>query len=295
MLYENYSKKLLSILVLVVSLISLPTQAQVLFEGYSKILVGDKPAGYAIQRYEFDQKTKTFSSTYYLKTGALGNNVTESLKAKSNQAFQPLSYQYTSKVGDQIKVIDATFKGQKMTAVVKVGTETVRVQKDLPKGTFLSTFLGYLMLNNGIAAGKKFAYSAIAEEDAEIFPGEAFVKNTEKQKGLDVFVILNTFKDTKFISYVTAKGDPIMTKSPLQKISTELTATALESTQGFDVNTQNLKLLFGSVPVGTVHSLKMAANVSPLTTDTTAVPGKKDGVPAGKGIQIKGSPAPGGK
>jgi hypothetical protein len=50
-------------------LISSSVHAEVLFEGYSKILSGDAPIGYVVSRYEFDGKKKQFISTYFIKTG----------------------------------------------------------------------------------------------------------------------------------------------------------------------------------------------------------------------------------
>ena len=34
------------------------------FEGYSKIMIGDKHIGYTIQRFEFDPKKKEYSTIY---------------------------------------------------------------------------------------------------------------------------------------------------------------------------------------------------------------------------------------
>ena len=56
-------------------------EPQILFDGYYKLLSGGIHVGYVIQRYQYDPKLKQFISTYYLKTGALAGNITESLKA----------------------------------------------------------------------------------------------------------------------------------------------------------------------------------------------------------------------
>src|ERR1700678_942779 len=70
--------------------------AQVLFEGYSKVILDGVHVGYVVQRFEFDSKKKEFTTAYYLKTGANGGNITESLKARSTEGLRPISYQYTS-------------------------------------------------------------------------------------------------------------------------------------------------------------------------------------------------------
>ena len=42
-------------------------QADVLFEGYSKVIVNGQHTGYVISRYEFDSKKNQFQSSYFLK------------------------------------------------------------------------------------------------------------------------------------------------------------------------------------------------------------------------------------
>lgn len=246
--------------------------ANVLFEGYSKINVGDKHIGYTIQRYEFDAKKKQFKSTYFIQTSTEAGGINESLVAFANDKFEPVSYQYTAKVGDTIKIIDAKFDKGVMNATIGNGKVSQSKQKKLAPGTFLSTFLGYLMLQKGYEVGRKFSYVAIAEEDAEVFNGEAFIKEQTRFKDQDVFRILNTFKDAQFVSYVNPKGEVYGTTSPVQKITTELVAQPAEATKGLLVPAPSLKILFQAVPRGNVHSLlaqpsgSMAPPVAPATT-----------------------------
>ncbi|MCB0357886.1 MAG: hypothetical protein KDD40_12805, partial [Bdellovibrionales bacterium] len=155
-------------------------RTETMFEGYYQIRLGGVHSGFVIQRYSFDSAKKLFSSTYYIRTNQLAGNITESLKATANDKFEPITYQYTSKTGNVIKTIDATFKntdkGPKMTAVVSDGKMGNKIEKDLPKGTFLSTFLAYMMLSRGISMGKVYSYQGIAEEDAADYPGKAKIQ-----------------------------------------------------------------------------------------------------------------------
>lgn len=263
--------------------LSTPATAEVMFEGYSTVRSGQTTIGYTILRYEFDAKKKQFTSTSFLKTNAAGNNVTESLKAVSNDKFQPISYSYTTKVGDTIKTIDAKFANNEMTATVGDGKTSQKVKVPVKKGTFLSTFLGYLMLQNGYKIDKKFTYSAIAEEDGAAYSGEAFIKAEEDFKGQKTFRILNTFKGAEFVSFVNPKGEVIGTVSPLQDISTELMATAAEATKGMVVPSDALKTLFGSVPAGKVNSLANKANT------LSAVPAE---IPYGAPASTGSAPTP---
>lgn len=234
---------------------ALLAKSEVMFEGYFKIKVGEKHVGYTVQRYEFDAKKKQFRSTYFIQTSKEAGGINESLEAVANDKFQPISYNYTAKVGNSVKIIDAKFENSVMTATVGNGKISQKVQKKIKPGTFLSTFLAYLMLQKGYEAGKKFSYQAIAEEDAEIHGGEALIKEQLKYKGMDAFRILNSFKGSQFVSYVSPKGEVYGTSSPVQKLSTELVGQAAEATQGLMVPSKSLKMLFKTVPRGKVNPM----------------------------------------
>ncbi|WP_413289342.1 hypothetical protein [Bdellovibrio sp. HCB337] len=262
-------------------------QAEVLFEGYSKILSNGAPIGYTISKYEFDAKSKKFISTYFLKTAGQGMEITESLKAYANEELGPISYAYTSIVGKETKTIDAKFTGLKMNATVKAGGKTQTIRKDLPKGTFLSTFLVYLMLKSkdGLKTDANYDYQAIAEEDAEVYKGQASVGKEEAFLGLKAFKVQNKFKDVRFVSFVNERGEALGTSSASQGVSTELVADPSQATNGFPTSATILKSLFGEVPAGKTNMLTKSANIQP------ANPGKQQGIPQGQGIQLKTEPA----
>lgn len=234
-----------------------------MFEGYYQIKLGSVHSGFVIQQYSFDNKKKLFSSTYYIKTNQLAGDITESLKATANDKFEPVSYQYTSKTGNTIKTIDASFKNNKMMAVVSDGKLGNKVEFDLPKGTFLSTFLAYMMLSRGISKGKVYNYKGLAEEDAKVYDGKALIQQQEDKYNLTAYKILNEFKGTKFISTMTDKAEVLDTKSPVQQIETVLVKTPAEATKGFQVNSKTLRLLFGRVPSGKINQLTKANSKGP--------------------------------
>lgn len=254
-LKSYFSKNLSFIIVLLLLFAYMPANADVLFDGYYKIVTGNKPVGYVIQRYDFDAKKKIFNSTYYIKAKNGGQSITESLKAKATDSFQPISYQYTSVVNGQIKVIDAQFKSGKMSGYASNGKNKVLINKTIPKGTFLSTFLGYMMLKKGVQKGKKFSYSAVAEEEAVAYSGEAFVDSELTFKGIPSYKVLNKFKNTKFISYMAQTGDVLATQSPLQQVGTELMDPPTRATEGFVLNSKDLTALFGKLPSGKSNAL----------------------------------------
>jgi hypothetical protein len=295
--------KLFSV-VLLFCIFPLTTRAEVLFDGWYRVLSAGQHVGYVVQRYEVDPKTKIFTSTYFLKTNAFGNEVTEGVKAKAAENLTPISYQYTSKVGKKTKVIDAVFEGGvpakkptktkakidktpaglRIVATVIEDGKTQKIDKVLPQGTFLSTFLVYLMLQNkeGIKVGNNYEYNAIAEEEGEVYNGKAFIKETTKQNGVEVFKILNTYKGIQFINHVTAKGETTYTKTPVLHLVTDLVSSADEARKNITLEDKSIRTLFGTIPgKGTLAGTPLAK-----PTDTTEE-AKGSGVPAGQGIITK--------
>jgi hypothetical protein len=233
--------------------------ADIQFEGYYRINLESQPIGYVIQRYESDAKEKVFRSEYFLKTNELGGDIQESLKAeaktKEKAEFQPVSYQYTGQVGHDVKSIDGAFKEGMMQIIRSDGKKSVKETYKIPPDTFLSTFLGYLMLQGGLKSGKKFVYSAVAEEDGNSYKGEAVVKGEEKYNGMQVYRVENTFKGERFVSFITPEGETLGTISPTKKLELVLVADAAEATKGFTVPNKSLLLTFGNIPTGKVNAL----------------------------------------
>ena len=261
--------------------------ADVLFEGYSKIMSGDQQIGYVVTRFEFDAKKKQFSSAYFTKTVSNGIDITESLKAYADSELAPISYEYTSVAGKDTKTIDAKFKKDTMTGTIMTGTKKEIISKKIPKGTFLSSFLVYLMLKSkeGLKSDTKYEYQAIAEEDGIITKGQALVSKEEMFNGHKAFKILNTFKDLKFLSYVNERGEVLGTVALGQSISTELVANSTDATKGFPVSPTLLKAIFGAVPEGKDNVLSRASKLK--ENQNKAPEGKQYGVPAGQGIMVK--------
>ncbi len=238
--------------VILFSIFSSPANADVLFEGYSKILSGDQHIGYIVSRYEFDQKKKQFISTYFLKTGKGPSEVSESLHAIADSELAPISYEYTTLANKEAKTVDAKFKGSSMSAVITNAGKVQKIEKKIPKGTFLSTFLVYLMLKSqeGLQAETKYEYQAIAEEDGGIYKGQALVGKEEEFNGFKAFKVLNTFKDLKFLSYINGQGEVLGTSALGQGIKTELVSNQNEALAGQTTSNMILKTLFGAVPLG---------------------------------------------
>ncbi len=246
------------------------TATEVQFEGYYRLELESKPIGYIIQRYETDAKTKTIRYSYFLKTNALGGDIQESLKAeaktKDKAEFEPISYQYTGQVGKELKSIDGSFKkgvvNKESTELMQIvrteGKKVTTSTYKIPEGTFLSSFLSYYMLQLGIKTGKKFTYSAVAEEDGNSYKGEAVVKGEEKFAGQAVFRVENSFVGKKFIAFMTPQGEVLGTEAPASKLLSTLVANPTEATTGFEVPNKTIMLVFGNIPSGKINALSRA-------------------------------------
>jgi len=263
MIKKNIIK--MSVFIIFGTLIALKIQAQVLFEGYSKITLGEQFIGFTIQRYEFDAQKKNFISTSLIKYNEIGGSITESLKAFANEALEPISYSYNLLSPSGVKTIDATFT--KGVLSVKTTEKGITRKKDLklPKGSFFSSFLAYVILKNphGLKKSSKYEYQAVAEEDGENYKGTATVQSEETYKGLHVYKILNDYKGSQFISYTTDKGEMITTLAPQKSLSLELVTEPSLAVGDLSVGADNLKLLFGNIPEGKINALSMGLAPNP--------------------------------
>ena len=259
------------ILTLFLSWMPCKIMAETMFEGAYKVVSDKQHVGYVLQRYEFDPKTKIFTSIYFLKTNEKGGNITESLKAQSNDKFQPLNYQYTNQTGEKVKMIDAKFNKEIMQLEITDGKIKKNETHKIPKGTFMSSFLGYMMLQKGVKKGIKFKYSGVAEEDGASYNGEAFVEGEEKLQNFDVFRIKNKFKGSTFISYFTKNGEILKTESPAIHLSTELQASIGEATGSIMLPHKSVTVLFGKVPTGKINVLNKKIDDEKAPEEKTSV------------------------
>lgn len=229
---------------------------QTMFEGYSKIFAGENHIGYVIQRYSYDKAKKQFKSIYFIRTNPKVADNTESLVAVADASFKPISYQYTSKTGATIKTIDVTFGKGQLEATVSDGKKSQKVTRAFSPGeTFLSTFLGYVILQKGIKVGKRYSYKAIAEEDLSVASGSIFLKQETTYNGQKALRVLNNFKGSQFISFMTPKAEVLGTHSPAQNIRTELVKDPSQATSNMPMEVNAITTLFGEVPIGKTNPL----------------------------------------
>jgi hypothetical protein len=246
---------------------------EIMFEGYYRVELEGKHIGYSILRYDFDAKEKVFEATSFLRIKIGDKIVQESVKDKATDKFRPLAYQYTLQSGDEMKTIDATFKGDLMTAKISDGKKSRVENYKLPKGIFLSSFLPYMMLTQPFKINENFDYKAIAEEDAGGYEGKALLQSKESHSGFDVYTVVNRFKGEQFISKMAivkdpkseknVKGEVFGTSSPAKNLSTELVASAAKATENQLVPNKTLLTAFGTVPTGKINMIATPPSSAP--------------------------------
>lgn len=267
--------------------------SQVLFEGYYKIQSQSEHIGYSIQRYESLDNGKIFKATVFVKTNALGGNLTESIVTESGPGMAPIKMSYTGIVGKQTKTIDARIQEGSLIAEVREGGKVQSSKLTLDPGIFFSGILIYSILKSpqGLVPETQYNYSAIAEESLELIKGKAIVQTYgEFRSKIRSLKVLNEFRDTKFISWVTEKGEILETTAPVQGLTTELVPNAEMAQKGQVVPEKILKTLFGSLPKGQENIAYRAHQKGewPISKSVEPVPGHKtQPVPPGKGIHTK--------
>jgi hypothetical protein len=243
--------------------------AEPAFEAYYKFILGNQHSGYAIQRYEIDDKKKQITSTYFAYVKTPTGSTTESLVAKADLAFEPISYQYSALVDGKAKFVDGDFKNKKLTGKMVDGGKTQALNLTVPQNGFMSTFLSYVMLKNGLGVGKNYGYLALAEEspaclkndpyckptDVGFIKGSAAIKAEEKYKDIPGYKVAFDFKGIKFDGYLSNTGETLGTFSPLQNAALEIVTSKEEAVANFPFSEKNMKTLFGGIPTGKKNSL----------------------------------------
>lgn len=232
--------------------------AEILFEGYYKVTQFKKHVGFFILRNEIDAKAKQFKTTSFLRLGKNGFNMTESLTAVSTTDFTPLSYSYLAADGSKSKTIDMTFKGDTMTGLITENGEKSKVTKKIPKGTFLSSSLYYMMLKSkeGLKTGTKFEFSAVAEELGEVTKGSSTIDKKMVSRGiLQLLRANNSFAGMEYENFITNQGQNISALTPATGIETELMKNSEEAIQDIKVSSGTLEKIFGNIPSGKTNVL----------------------------------------
>jgi hypothetical protein len=241
------------------------------FEAYYKFYLGDVHSGYAIQRLTIEPKSGDMTSTYYVYVKAPSGSTTESLVAKADKNFEPISFKYTAIVDSVPKTAEGTFVAKKMTGKITDGKKSESITLKTPQNGFLSTFLNYVLLKNGLMVGKNYNFLALAEESPACFKNDptcnpksvGFMEGTAniieevKHQGIPAYKIKFRYKEVgftgekmEFFGIVSSTGETLSAISPLQNAKTEIVATRAEAIGQIPFSEKNVSLIFGNIPEG---------------------------------------------
>lgn len=274
---------------------TLPSQAQVLFEGYYQILLKGDAIGYTIQRYENLAKEKQFKTTSFQRINLQGQVSTESIVTFSDQNLKPIRYEYTAIDNQTNRQITAVVEGLKLKVTeVKKGQTTQREVVIEPNLFFSQALLyGILKSEEGLKVGVQKKYRAIAEELGEVASGSYKITKLDLFRSkIRSFEIENQFQSNKFIIWVSESGEVIKILDPLIDLTVTLVPEAAQATQGQVLPTKILTTLFGQQPLGHINIANRASkkNEWPLADIEPVILNKETGVKPGKGIHTKGGP-----
>jgi hypothetical protein len=233
-------------------------KAEILFEGYYKVTQFKKHIGFMILRHEMDGKSKQFKTTSFIRLGKNGFDMTESYQATSDVDLKPVKLSYLAAEGKSTtKLIEVTFKNNKMTGSAVENGKKIKVAETLPKqDIFLSSALYYLMLKSkdGLKTDSKYDFSAITEEGPAIMSGTAIVdKKMVTQGTLQLLKITNKFAGSEYENLVTTRGEVVSAVTKATSIETELVKSNAEALEGIKVAAGTLEKIFGEVPAGKVN------------------------------------------
>ena len=232
------------------------SHAEILFEGYYKVVQFKKHIGFYILRTELDAKSGFFKTYSFTRLAKNGFDMTESLQTVSDKDLAPVSYSYLAAEGKKTKTIEAKFNKDKMTAVATENGTALKIDKKIPKGTFLSTALYYLMLKSkdGLKTDSRYDFSAIAEELAEIKTGSAKIdKKMITKETLQLLKVKNTFSGIEYENLITDRGEAVTASTAATGIETELVRSSEEALEGIKVNSAVFEKLFGDIPAGKIN------------------------------------------
>lgn len=231
--------------------------AEILFEGYYKVNQFKKHIGFLVLRHEIDEKTKNFKTTSFIKLAKGGFDMTESYTAVSDSSLIPVSLTYLAVADKKTKTIDAKIKNMKLTGTVNEGGKKTKLDSVLPKGTFFSSALYYLMLQSkeGLKTGANFDYIALTEEGPVALNGTVTVdKKMVSQGTSQLMKVNNRFAGSEYDNLVNSQGEVISAITPATSIESELVKAPIEALDGIKVTKGTLEKIFGNLPEGKVNS-----------------------------------------
>jgi len=233
-----------------------------MFEGYYRVRLDGVHVGYAVQRFDFDPKKTEFTCSQFLRVKIGDDLIQESTRARANDRFEPLSYQYIFQRGAELKKVEATIKNHVMKlATFEHGGAVRHESRRLPDHAILSSFLLYSILQNKLKARAGWKFNAVSEELGQTYPGTVRVVTEKKLGGKSLFKVEVGYKQETLDWDLVAiedrrhpgnflKGEVVTTRSIEKGFKLDLVPRASLATANQIVPSQTLLTVFGNVPTG---------------------------------------------
>ena len=231
-----------------VLILSLSAGAEVLFEGYYRVLLEKKPVGFSVLRHETTKRG--FQVHQYSNVQLPSKKRTiETLKARSNSLLEPQSYEYTRREGEKVVFLSkgTFYKTKKLWKVVgKTSKKTFK--KTFSKPPLLSAFIPLAWSEKMRTSPKlSYAYEVFEEKKGRL------VKGSFRRTQLPQFWIQD-LGGVKSRLRLTERAEILETQSSQWKLKHQLVPSLEFISQALPV--KELKSVFKKLPKGNIHSLR---------------------------------------
>ena len=156
-------------------------EAAVGFEGFYTFERDGKTVGLGVQRDEIDDKDGTLKTTYFVRLLLQSIQTDQFVIVQQDRSGRPLAYKSISRTGDASQHVDARSNGKSMSLQIRMGTSPIEVS-EIPLGnrTFLSSYLGPLLMHKKPRVGQAYSFEAIHEEEGKAIQGEVLILDARR-------------------------------------------------------------------------------------------------------------------
>jgi hypothetical protein len=233
--------------------------ADILFEGYYKIISSDRHVGYIIHRDAYNARTKLRTLTYLVWT-KYNESVSQEavqvvVRRSAKKRFIPVSFRHWEGLLELTSLTEGTF-GEKLHVIRKDLRKNVTVNKGSllvpPDGVFSSLALPMIaeLRPAEFVAGHRIVLTAFSEESERYSDMAVNILKTVPVNGERVITaeIQYLNEATRFL--LLTDGQTLGTRSNLTPLETYLVADRKEAIGNFPLPAKTVRLLFGYEPSG---------------------------------------------
>lgn len=248
-----------SFAILISLFLTTPSFADVQFEGWYRVLVNGKHAGFVIQRYETDPQSKKKTISYFVRFKRYGEFVQQAIRAEADENFKPIKYQNFSDLASPSMAYEGEFgKNETRVSTYDVSGKTRRLVSrepySNPDQAILSSFLFPILDKKGeLKVGTKGSYNGFSEENGNYGTGEYEVLATKVANGIPVSQVVDDFQSEAVENFVFAGGQSLGSRSASNKTRVYLVRDQSEAIAGIEFTEKTeaeIRKFFNGIPEG---------------------------------------------